>query len=61
MSSSLETVKLISADGFEFIMDKKSAMGSGMMKNMLATEGDGQFFAEAVENKIHFRNVKCVV
>lgn len=34
-----ETVKLISSDGFEFIMDRRTAMGSGTIKNMLSSPG----------------------
>ncbi|KAI9144982.1 hypothetical protein BKA69DRAFT_1052380 [Paraphysoderma sedebokerense] len=37
-----ETVKLISSDGFEFIIDRKCAMGSGTIKNMLS--GPGVFY-----------------
>ncbi|KAJ1334395.1 hypothetical protein BSLG_007550 [Batrachochytrium salamandrivorans] len=32
-----ETVKLISADGFEFVLDRKYAMASGTIKNMLSS------------------------
>eukprot|EP00833_Pecoramyces_ruminatium_P000001 jgi/Orpsp1_1/1174033/evm.model.c7180000048650.1 len=31
------TVKLISSDGFEFIIDRKCAMISGTIKNMLSS------------------------
>jgi hypothetical protein len=34
-----ETVKLISADGFEFVIDRKCAMASGTIKNMLSSPG----------------------
>jgi hypothetical protein len=34
-----ETVRLISADGFEFIVDRKCAMASGTIKNMLSSPG----------------------
>jgi hypothetical protein len=34
-----ETVKLISSDGFEFIIDRRTAMGSGTIKNMLSSPG----------------------
>ena len=33
------TVKLISAEGFEFIIDRDAAMISNTIKNMLSTEG----------------------
>ena len=35
-----ETVKLISSDGFEFIIDRRTAMGSGTIKNMLSSPGN---------------------
>ena len=34
-----ETVKLISSDGFEFIINRKCAMASGTIKNMLSSPG----------------------
>lgn len=34
-----DTVKLISADGFEFIIDRRAAMKSGTIKNMLSSPG----------------------
>ena len=34
-----ETVKLISAEGFEFIVDKKAACVSNTIKQMLSSEG----------------------
>ena len=34
-----DTVKLISSDGFEFIIDRKCAMISGTIKNMLSSPG----------------------
>jgi len=34
-----ETVKLISAEGFEFIIDKKAAMVSQTLRNMLTSPG----------------------
>jgi len=35
-----DTVKLISSDGFEFIIDRKCAMISGTIKNMLSSPGN---------------------
>ncbi|KAJ3125368.1 hypothetical protein HK098_000315 [Nowakowskiella sp. JEL0407] len=49
------TVKLISADGFEFIIDRKYAMASGTIKNMLSSPGQ---FTESIQNEIHFRDIK---
>ncbi len=34
-----ETVKLVSAEGFEFIVDYKAACVSNTIKNMLSSEG----------------------
>nr|DAD26564.1 TPA_asm: hypothetical protein HUJ06_028032 [Nelumbo nucifera] len=33
-----ETVKLISAEGFEFVIDKKAAMVSQTIRNMLTSQ-----------------------
>ncbi|KAJ3195521.1 hypothetical protein HK101_011885 [Irineochytrium annulatum] len=53
-----ETVKLISADGFEFIIDRRCAMASGTIKNMLSSPGQ---FTESVQNEVTFRDIKAVV
>jgi elongin-C len=34
-----ETVKLISADGFEFVIDRAAAMVSKTLRNMLTSPG----------------------
>ncbi|KAK3018638.1 hypothetical protein RJ639_003507 [Escallonia herrerae] len=34
-----DTVKLISAEGFEFVVDKKAAMVSQTIRNMLTSPG----------------------
>ena len=34
-----DVVKLISAEGFEFVVDKKAAMVSNTLKQMLTSEG----------------------
>ena len=47
-------VKLISSDGFEFIVDRKCAMASGTIKNMLSSPGQ---FTEAIQNEIHFKDI----
>lgn len=39
-----DTVKLISAEGFEFIIDKKAAMVSQTIRNMLTSPGQFPFF-----------------
>ncbi|KAI8999301.1 hypothetical protein HDU85_006085 [Gaertneriomyces sp. JEL0708] len=53
-----ETVKLISADGFEFVIDRKCAMASGTIKNMLSSPGQ---FTESVQNTVNFRDIKAVI
>lgn len=35
----IQTVKLISSDKFEFIIDRKCALASGTIKNMLSSPG----------------------
>ncbi|KZT06615.1 POZ domain-containing protein [Laetiporus sulphureus 93-53] len=42
-----EWVKLVSNDGYSFLIRKKVAMGSGTLKNMLSEESN---FSEAVTN-----------
>ncbi|KAI8333722.1 BTB/POZ protein [Chlamydoabsidia padenii] len=53
-----EYVKLISSDGFEFIIHREAAMRSGTIKNMIS--GPVQF-RESVENEIPFRDIKAVI
>ncbi len=47
-------VKLISADDYEYIIDRKCAMASGTIKNMLSSPGQ---FTESIQNQIHFRDI----
>lgn len=54
----LDTVKLISGDGFEYIIDRKCAMASGTIKNMLSSPGQ---FTESLQNEIHFRDIKYLL
>ncbi|RUS27932.1 BTB/POZ protein, partial [Jimgerdemannia flammicorona] len=51
----LEFVKLISCDGFEFIVNKEVALRSGTIKNMLSSPGQ---FTESVQNEVVFRDIK---
>ncbi|KAJ3331314.1 hypothetical protein HDU76_003496 [Blyttiomyces sp. JEL0837] len=53
-----ESVKLISSDGFEFIIDRKCAMASGTIKNMLSSPGQ---FTESVQNEVTFRDIKAII
>ncbi len=39
LQTAAEYVKLISSDEFEFIIDRKCAMASGTIKNMLSSPG----------------------
>ncbi|KAI9316093.1 BTB/POZ protein [Dichotomocladium elegans] len=58
MSIPSDYVKLISADGFEFIIHREAAIRSGTIKNMLV--GPAQF-KESVENEIPFSGIKAVI
>ncbi|KAJ1511097.1 hypothetical protein HMI54_011802 [Coelomomyces lativittatus] len=53
-----EHVRLISSDGFEFVIDRKCAMVSGTIKSMLSSPGR---FAEAQQNLIEFKDIKAIV
>ncbi|KAI8822031.1 BTB/POZ protein [Fimicolochytrium jonesii] len=57
-TSVTETVKLVSSDNFEFIIDRKCAMASGTIKNMLSSPGQ---FTESVQNTVHFRDIKAII
>ncbi|KAJ2991279.1 hypothetical protein HDV02_003868 [Globomyces sp. JEL0801] len=48
------TVKLISSDLFEFVIDRKCALASGAIKILLSSPGQ---FTESVQNEIHFRDI----
>ncbi|CAO3695714.1 unnamed protein product [Rhizopus stolonifer] len=54
MSKETEYVKLISSDGFEFVIHREAAVCSGTIKNMLCGP-------ESVENEITFRDIKAVI
>ncbi|CAG8487787.1 9222_t:CDS:2 [Ambispora leptoticha] len=53
-----EYVKLISSDGFEFIIARQAALCSGTIKNMLSSPGQ---FQESERNEINFRDIKAVI
>ncbi|CAG8561759.1 6441_t:CDS:2 [Ambispora gerdemannii] len=53
-----EYVKLISSDGFEFIIARQAALCSGTIKNMLSSPGQ---FQESEKNEINFRDIKAVI
>ncbi|KAL1925403.1 uncharacterized protein VTP21DRAFT_286 [Calcarisporiella thermophila] len=50
-------VRIISSDGFEFIIDREVAMRSATIKNMLSFDQ----FAESKKNEIHFPAIKAVI
>ncbi|KAJ2890897.1 elongin C [Coemansia aciculifera] len=50
-------VKLISGDGFEFVLDKQVAEHSPTIKNMLDTS-HGAAFTEALTNQVKFPEIK---
>ncbi|ORZ03406.1 BTB/POZ protein [Syncephalastrum racemosum] len=58
MSEETTHVKLISSDGFEFIIHREAALKSGTIKNMI--EGAAQF-QESVTKEIPFRDIKGVI
>ncbi|KAL5204760.1 hypothetical protein ABZP36_009631 [Zizania latifolia] len=50
----LGVVKLISAEGFEFVVDKKAAMVSNTLRNMLTSPGG---FSETREGEVRFPEI----
>ncbi|KAI8076142.1 BTB/POZ protein [Thamnidium elegans] len=54
--SDSEYVKLISSDGFEFVIHREAAIRSGTIKNMLC--GPVQF-RESLDNEITFRDIRA--
>ncbi|TPX31664.1 hypothetical protein SmJEL517_g05065 [Synchytrium microbalum] len=66
-----DTVKLISSDGFEFVIDRKCAMASGTLKNMLSSPGtlfvtlmvleEERQFTESIQNEIRLRDMKAII
>ncbi|KAL7752661.1 elongin C [Sorochytrium milnesiophthora] len=53
-----DTVRLLSSDGFEFVIDRKCAMASGTIKSMLSSPGR---FTESQQNLIEFKDIKAIV
>eukprot|EP01114_Cavostelium_apophysatum_P008227 TRINITY_DN2057_c0_g1_i1.p1 TRINITY_DN2057_c0_g1~~TRINITY_DN2057_c0_g1_i1.p1 ORF type:complete len:103 (-),score=29.14 TRINITY_DN2057_c0_g1_i1:81-389(-) len=54
----LDTVKLISAENHEFIIDRKAAIVSGTIKSMLSGPGT---FAEQELGEINFREISTPI
>ncbi|GAA0148509.1 general transcription factor [Lithospermum erythrorhizon] len=53
-----ETVKLISAEGFEFVIDKKAACVSKTIHNMLTSPGS---FAEREHGEVTFPEISTTI
>ncbi|KAI4369504.1 hypothetical protein MLD38_017939 [Melastoma candidum] len=53
-----DTVKLISSEGFEFVVDKKAAMVSQTIRNMLTSPGS---FAEAQLGEVTFPEISTTI
>eukprot|EP01091_Cochliopodium_minus_P012237 TRINITY_DN3668_c0_g1_i1.p1 TRINITY_DN3668_c0_g1~~TRINITY_DN3668_c0_g1_i1.p1 ORF type:complete len:106 (+),score=24.03 TRINITY_DN3668_c0_g1_i1:55-372(+) len=53
-----ETIKLISAEGHEFIIDKNAAMVSGTIKSMLSGPVN---FSENSLNEVSFREISTPI
>ncbi|CAK8575894.1 unnamed protein product [Lathyrus sativus] len=53
-----ETVKLISSDGFEFVIDKEAAMVSQTIRNMLTSPGS---FAESQHGEVTFPEISTTI
>ncbi|KAI7732234.1 hypothetical protein M8C21_002149 [Ambrosia artemisiifolia] len=53
-----DTVKLISAEGFEFVIDKNAAMVSQTIRNMLTSPGG---FAETEHREVTFPEISTTI
>ncbi|KAK8949969.1 hypothetical protein KSP40_PGU018268 [Platanthera guangdongensis] len=53
-----DTVKLISAEGFEFVIDKKAAMVANTIRNMLTSPGG---FSEAQHGEVTFPEISTPI
>ena len=58
MPANPETVKLISAEGWVFVLDRKVAMVSNTIKNMLSSQGS---FTETELGEINFPDIPTPV
>lgn len=54
------TVKLVSAEGFEFIIDYKAACVSNTIRNMLSSQG-GFIYLQRLRDEAIWRPSKCAV
>ncbi|WCJ20447.1 Elongin-C [Euphorbia peplus] len=53
-----DTVKLISAEGFEFVIDKEAAMVSQTIRNMLTSPGG---FSEREHGEVTFPEISTTI
>ncbi|XP_021737501.1 elongin-C-like isoform X3 [Chenopodium quinoa] len=53
-----ETVKLISSEGFEFVIDRKAAMVSQFLRNLLTSPGN---FAETENGIVRFPDISTTI
>ena len=53
-------VKLVSSDGFEFIVLHEAALISGTLKGMLQGQGQGRF-QESVDNRVTLESINAVL
>lgn len=51
-------VRLISSDGFEFVIEKRCAMASGTIKALLSSPGR---FTESHQNLVEFKDISALV
>eukprot|EP01117_Protostelium_nocturnum_P000368 TRINITY_DN1042_c0_g1_i1.p1 TRINITY_DN1042_c0_g1~~TRINITY_DN1042_c0_g1_i1.p1 ORF type:complete len:102 (+),score=32.34 TRINITY_DN1042_c0_g1_i1:110-415(+) len=58
MSGEIETVKLVSVEKHEFILDRKAAMVSGLIKSMLSGPGG---FTEQQKGVIEFQEISTPI
>jgi transcription elongation factor B subunit 1 len=58
MLSKSETVKLVSAEGFEFIIDRKAAVVSNTLRNMLSSSGN---FTETELGEVNFPEISTPI
>ncbi|OZJ06798.1 hypothetical protein BZG36_00161 [Bifiguratus adelaidae] len=50
-------VKLVSADGFTFLVHREAAMRSGTIRNMLSSPGQ---FTESSLGRVDFKDIKAI-
>ncbi|XP_073394758.1 uncharacterized protein [Physcomitrium patens] len=58
MLSKSQTIKLVSAEGFEFIIDRKAAVVSNTLRNMLSSSGN---FTETELGEVKFPEISTPI